>query len=99
MEEREDNIDDLDIQFDAKEMQLIEQIRREELLKQTLKAEKEDGSNMSNTYLKLQLQEKDKKIEELTRMVNRFDAGRHLGPSPAMAEILAISDEVNKNRS
>ena len=44
-------------------MQLIEQIRREELLKQTLKAEKEGESDMSNSYLKLQLHEKDKKIQ------------------------------------
>ena len=32
-------------------------------------------------------------------MVNRFDAGRSREPSVQMAEVLAISDEVNKNRS
>ena len=41
LEERDDNIDDLEIQLDAKELRHIEKIRRDEIFKQTLTKEKD----------------------------------------------------------
>ena len=66
LEEREDNIDDLEIHLDVQEQQLIEQIRRDEILRQTLKKDKDRLANISKnkSYLQFQLHEKDKKIKE-----------------------------------
>ena len=36
LDERDENIDDLEIHLDAKELRQIEQIRRDEIFKQTL---------------------------------------------------------------
>ena len=38
LDERDENIDDLEIHLDAKELRHIEQIRRDEIFKQTLKS-------------------------------------------------------------
>lgn len=75
LEERDENIDDLEIHLDAKELRHIEQIRRDEIFKQTLKNEGDRLSNISksNSYLQMQLVEKDKKIKELTQMVHKFE--------------------------
>jgi len=75
LEERDENIDDLEIHLDAKELRHIEQIRRDEIFKQTLKNEGDRLSNISKSksYLQMQLVEKDKKIKELTQMVHKFE--------------------------
>lgn len=106
LEEREDNIDDLEIHLDVQEQQLIEQIRRDEILRQTLKKDKDKLASISKnkSYLQFQLHEKDKKIKELTKMVHMFETsgkGPHqdnqssnqFQPSAQLSEVLAVSDE------
>ena len=47
LEERDENIDDLEIHLDAKEMRHIERIRRDEIFKQTLTKEKDRLSSIT----------------------------------------------------
>ena len=81
LDERDENIDDLEIHLDAKELRHIEQIRRDEIFKQTLKKEGDRLSNhpSNKSYLQMQLIEKDKKIKQLTEMVHKFDKSRKTG--------------------
>ena len=78
LDERDENIDDLEIHLDAKELRQIEQIRRDEIFKQTLTRQGDRLSNHHNnkSYLQMQLIEKDKKIKQLTDMVHGFEKSR-----------------------
>lgn len=66
------------------EQQQIEQIRREELLNQTVK--KSDQS-----YLQLKLIEKDKKIKQLTEIVQMFETGKIQSSKGKLHEVLTIN--------
>lgn len=79
--------------METKEMHLIEQIRRDELLKQTFKQESESPSGSRASYFQMQLDEKDRQIQKLAEKVQLFESGKGSGAAMPLPPIMAMSGE------
>ena len=81
-EESDDDIEEREVEeLDCKEIDLVDQIRKDELYKMTLKREKERISSLENKkhVLNNQLAQKEKHLKELSELVQRMEE-----PSPQM---------------
>ena len=95
IEERDDYLDNLQVNLDVEEQRLVEQIRKEELLRQTLLMEEQrlNGIAQDRSNLQMRLVEKERQIQMLTSKVRQYEMNRAMAkPSDQMMEILAVSN-------
>ena len=95
IEERDDYLDNLQVNLDVEEQRLVEQIRKEELLRQTLLMEEQrlNGIAQDRSNLQMRLVEKERQIQMLTSKVRQYEMNRVMAkPSDQMMEILAVSN-------